>query len=232
MHERAACRPPCRACPSVSTFTRSGPRDGLQNEDTVVPVEVEGRVHPPAGRRRARGGRVDQLCPAQLDSPARRRRRAARATRPAPRASPGARPQRARPGPRPRRRGHGDRRLRQRHRDASPSATSTGPWPRPWRCSPPWSGGPGPRVWQCAVTSPCASGDPWEGDVARAPGGRRGPGAGGARLHRDSPSATPSASPRRARWSRCSTRSSSAACRCRPLPCTSTTPTDRRWRTP
>ncbi len=39
--------------PDRVTVYEVGPRDGLQNEQTVVPLAVEGGVRAPAGGRRA-----------------------------------------------------------------------------------------------------------------------------------------------------------------------------------
>ena len=57
-----------------STYTRSAPRDGLQNEDTIVPTATKAEFICPAGGRRSHDGRSHQLRVSQVGAPARRRR--------------------------------------------------------------------------------------------------------------------------------------------------------------
>ena len=56
------------------TIYEVGPRDGLQNEKSMVPVDVKERVRTPAARRRAADRRGDELRAPQVGASAGRRR--------------------------------------------------------------------------------------------------------------------------------------------------------------
>ena len=234
MSEPVRC-PERAALPQSVTIYEVGPRDGLQNEKGIVPVEAKAEfiqrllaaglpvveatsfVHPKWVPQLADAGELMELLVDRLgetgEVPAR------------------ARAQRARPRPRARARLRAHRDLRQRHRDLRPAQ----PQPQPRRAV---------RDVR-AHGAPCARGRDGRAGlrehVLRRPvGGRRTDRPGGARpasasttsAPASSRSATPSASARPATSASCSRRSTTRACRTTRSPCTSTTPTGRRSPTP
>ena len=75
-------REPMSGLPDASRSTRSGPRDGLQNEKTRRAGRGQGGVRPPARGGRAGHRRDDAFRPPDVGAAARRRRGAARPARP------------------------------------------------------------------------------------------------------------------------------------------------------
>ena len=122
-HERAGTATPLLGLPERVHIYEVGPRDGLQNEDTVVPVEVKAEFI----RRLVDAGleavELTSFVPPSWIPQLGDAEELLGLLGPLPGRHPVPRPQRAWPGTRARRRGHRDRRLRQRHRERSPSAT-------------------------------------------------------------------------------------------------------------
>ena len=209
------------------------PGTGCRTSPTVVPVEVKAEFLDrlaAAGLRRAGG---HQLRAPEVGAAAGRRRRAAgpAASGADGRRLPGAGAQRARPGPGAGRRRRARRDLRQRHRDVRPAQ------PEPHARRAVRDVRAGGRAGRCdaglrvrGYVSMCF-GDPWEGAVAAGAGRRGRAAAARAGLLRSSRSATPSAPAPRATSTRCSTPASRPASPVARSPCTSTTPTARRWPT-
>ena len=213
--------------PERVTIYEVGPRDGLQNEAAIVPVEVKAEFV----RRLVAAGLpvveatsfvhpkwVPQLADAeQLMTGARRRR-----PRPA-----GARAQRARPRPRPRARDASRRDLRLRHRDVRPEE----PQPRARRAVRDVRAGRWPvRARPGSTSAPtcrCASATRGRA-TCLSPRWWRPDGACSTSAPPSSASATPSASARPATSPHWSPRSPTPACRPTGSRCTSTTPTARR----
>ena len=150
--------PSRRGLPSEVTIYEVGPRDGLQNESAMVPLEVKAEFIRPACGLRPVGHRGDELRASEVGAAAGRRRGAGgphRSRRGA--ADAGAGAQRARPRAGDRCRRARDRRLRQRDRDVRPDATSTAAWRASSRCSSRSWPAPSMPGCGCAPTCRCAS---------------------------------------------------------------------------
>ncbi len=221
--------------PGSVTVYEVGPRDGLQNESTVVPAAVKAEFV----RRLAGGGPVDGrddvVRRPALGAPARRRRGAARPARRrgARAAAPGAGAQRARPGPG----AGGGRAARSRCSAARPrpsrARTSTAPSPSQFEMfRPVVERARAEGLWVRGYVSMCF-GDPWEGAGA----GRPRSSTSAARLidlgcDAAVASATRSASAPPGTCTALLEALGAAGHRRRPSwRCTSTTPTARRWPT-
>ena len=221
--------------PGSVTIYEVGPRDGLQNETTLVPTAVKAEFVAPAGRRRAcRSSRRPASCTRSgcRSSPTPPSCSTCSATRASGRARPVLVPN-ERGLDRALEAGRAARRdLRQRHRDLRAQE----PQPQPRRAvrdvRARSSSARGPRAWRCGPTSRCASATRGRAPVPVDAGGRRRPAAVRPRLRPALPRRHDRRRHRRPRAPAARRRSTTPGIGAGPgRRCTSTTPTARRWPT-